>query len=290
MTEWLSNFFLSKVRAKNAATLLLCIVGVFALWPWLNRLAIDRDIPSDYIFPLAVLGILALSYLLISVSVKGFRILKVFRGKYSRKIEDKKQQEEFREKVRVSLPALNKETLGILKDLGESEQKIDIRHKGVVWLLKENLIKKVLQTSATEFVIKIDQNVKELLCEFEATEFTKVVEETINNLQENQRSFLDLFWSKDVPYGTRDSGKMMPNQVYSAGYVLVDKGLILLSRITEGRNIEETFTLQDEAESYMKSQIYRTPPQRRSLIICPKFVRGSGASGGGAIGNMPRKI
>lgn len=285
MTEWLSKFFLSKVTAKNAATILLCIVGLFISWPWLHHLALDRNIPPDYVFPLFVLGTLALSYLMVSATVELLQFLKAIWHKRSYRLEALEQQEDFKGRVRASLPLLEVDALNLLRRLQKTDDKVDIRSKGVVWLLEEKWIRKITRMSASEFVARIDPCVKKLLGEFEASEFTKNIQKISNSLKEQHFQFLRIFWDEDIPYGTPKAGNMMPNPTYSAGHFLVDKKLIHLARVTEAGVSEETFTLQAEAKDYLRNHIFKESPRRETVTINTKFVEASFASGGGAKGS-----
>lgn len=285
MPEWLSKFFLSKVTAKNAATILLCIVGLFIFWPQFFQLALGRDIPANYVFPLFVMGMLSLSYLVVCAALEVFRWSRSIWQKYSQKRLFLEQQENFKDQVSASLPECDSNDLMLLRRLQKADSKVDIMSKGVVWLLDRKWIRKITRMSASEFVVRIDPTVSKLLSELDASEFTKKIQETSNNLKENHFQFLKIFWDEDIPYGTPTSGNMMPNSAYSAGQSLVDKGLIHISRITEAGVSEERFALQVEAKKYMQDHIFKEPPKRDKVIINTKFVEGSFASGGGAMGS-----
>jgi hypothetical protein len=136
--------------------------------------------------------------------------------------------------------------------------------------------------SASEFVVRIDPGVNEILCEFDASEFTKNIQKIAKNLREQHFQFLRIFWDEGIPYGTPKTGNMMPNPTYSAGHFLVDNKLIHLARVTEAGVSEETFTLQAEAKEYLRVHIFKESPRRETATINSKFVEGPFASGGGA--------
>ncbi|WP_156932826.1 hypothetical protein [Desulfonatronum lacustre] len=289
MTEWLSNFFLSKVTATNAATVLLCVVVTLVVWPWLSQVTLERSIPEDYIFPIVVMATLTFSYL--SVCLVIFWTQKVW--KFIDKLKDKSrsqvQHEEFKENVRISLPALDKEILDLLTRLKSSETTIDLRERGVAWLLREKWMHKTVQTSASKFVAKLDPCVKNLLIEYENSELLKVITHTVDNIRGHHQEFLSIFWAEKIPFGTQTSGELMPNKVYSAGRFLVQKGLLQLSIITDGAIAQEVFSLPDETEAVLLEKIYEISPKRKVVKVDLNFVWGSDASGSGAVGGIARK-
>ena len=285
MTEWLSRFFLSKVTATNAATVFLCIVTLLTVWPWLSSVAADREVPEDYIFPLVVLATLTLSYLcvrsIVFVAQKCFQLA----DQLQENSKVKADYHRFEENVRIALPALDKDILRLLSKLKGSETTVDLRDKGVVWLLQEKWISKAVRTSGSGFVAILDPSVKKLLSEYEHAELLKDIDQTIENMGDHQRAFLDIFWTDNIPYGTAASNNLMPYQVYSAGHFLEQKGLLSLSKITSSEIVEEVFALTEEAEVALQNQIYKTKPKRKVVRISLRFVKASGASGGGALGS-----
>ncbi|MBR9923376.1 MAG: hypothetical protein GYB28_00060 [Gammaproteobacteria bacterium] len=290
MAEWLSKFFLSKVTATNAATVLLCIVLVLVVWPWLSSLSADRAIPENYSFPLAGLAMLTLSYLCVRVTV--FFAKKVNQIFDRRQVQSKVQAHHhaFEENVRIALPALDKNILQLLSRLKEAEITVDLRGKGVSWLLQEKWISKVVRTSDTGFVAKINPSVKRLLSEYEQAELVKMISIAIDRLTDHQKAFLDIFWSDEIPYGTAESENMMSHQVYTAGQSLTQKGLLEFSQVTNSEATEENFSLTEEAEISLKERIFKTQPKRRVARISLRFVYASGSSGGGAPGGATRRF
>lgn len=290
MTEWLSKFFLSKATATNAATVLLCIVLVLVMWPWLSSVSADRAIPENYSFPLVGLAMLTLSYLCVRVAV--FFAKKVNQTFDRRQVQSKAQADyhEFEENVRIALPALDKNILQLLSRLKGGEITVDLRDKGVSWLIQEKWISKVVRTSTTGFVAKINPSVKRLLSEYEQAELIKMIEITIDSLTNDQRAFLDVFWADEIPYGTAESENMMPHQVYTAGQSLTQKGLLEFFKVTNSEATDEDFSLTDEADISLKERLFKTQPKRRVVRISWGCVCGSGSSGGGAPGCVTRRI
>jgi hypothetical protein len=233
---------------------------------------------------------LAFSYLSIRciafISKKASRLF----GKFQEHSQDELRRQSFEENVRIALPALDKEILRLLKQLKESEITVDLRYKGVTWLLREKWIYKAVQTSAFEFVAKLDPSVKKLLNLYEQAERDKVIAQTIENLRDHHREFLDIFWADAIPFGTPASGTLMPREAYSAGHFLVQKGLLKISEITGSGIADEVFTLTDDAEAALREKVYLSPPKRKVVKISLKFVQGSGASGGGALGSSITRI
>ncbi|WP_288370363.1 hypothetical protein [uncultured Marinobacter sp.] len=284
MTELFSKFFLSKITATNAATVCLCVVVMLIVWPWVALLASERLIPEKYIFPLFGLATLAFSYLSIRCIIFLSNSAQKLFGKFQNQSEEELRRQHFEENVRIALPALDKEILWLLARLKESEITVDLRGKGVTWLLREKWIYKAVQTSAFEFVAKLDPSVKRLLNLHEQAERSKVIMQTIENMRNHHREFLGTFWADVIPFGTPASGTLMSRDAYSAGHFLVQKGLLKISKITGSGIADEVFSLTDDAEAALREQVYRTPPKRKVVKISLKFVQGSGASGGGAIG------
>jgi len=289
MIEWLPKFFLSKVTVTNAATVFLCIVLVLIVWPWLSSVSEDRAIPEDLSFPLVGLLMLALSYLFVRAVVFYGKKIKQKLDRHQAQSKAQVDYHVFEEHVRIALPALDENTLQLLFRLKEAEIIVDSRDKDVSWLMQEKWISKVVQTSPTGFVAKINLSVKRLLDEYEQTEQTKIIETTIDNLTNEQRAFLDVFWADEIPYGTVESEKMMPHQVYTAGESLAQKGLLKYSKVTNSEATDEDFSLTDNAEVRLKERLFKTKPKRRVVRISWGFVCGSGSSGGGALGCAIRR-
>lgn len=285
MTEFFSRFFLSKITATNAATILLYVVVMLVTWPWLSHLAAERSIPEDYVFPFFSVAMLVFSYqsirCIVFISKKAHRLF----GKFQERSKDELRRQSFEENVRVALPALDKEILRLLAQLKESEIMVDLRDKGVTWLLREKWIYKAVQTSDFKFVAKLDPSVKKLLNLYEQAERNKVIAQTVENLRDNHREFLSTFWEDVIPFGTPSSGTIMPREAYSAGHFLVQKGLLKISKITGSGIADEVFSLTDDAEAALREQVYLTLPKRKVVKISLKFVQGAGSSGGGALGS-----
>lgn len=290
MTEWLSKLFLSKVTATNAATVLLCIVLMLVVWPWLSSVSANRAIPENYSFPLVGLAMLALSYLCVRIAV--FFAKKVNQKFDRRQVQSKAQahHHEFEENVRIALPALDKNILQLLYQLKEAEITVDLRDKGVSWLIQEKWISKVVQTSTAGLVAKINPSVKRLLSEYEQTEMIKMIETTIDNLTNDQKAFLDIFWADKIPYGAIESENMMSHQIYTAGQSLARKGLLGFFKVTNSAATEEGFSLTEKAEISLKERLFKTQPKRRVVRISLGFVYGPGSSGGGAPSGKTRRI
>ena len=98
MTDLFSKFFLSKITATNAVTILLCVVVMLVTWPLLSHLAVERSIPEEYVFPLFGLFMLAFSYLsircIVFISKKAHRLF----GKLQERSQDELRRKSFEEK------------------------------------------------------------------------------------------------------------------------------------------------------------------------------------------------
>lgn len=290
MTEWLSKLFFSKVTATNAATVFFGIAAVLLVWPWLSEVAVKRAIPENYIFPLVVLAMLAISHLCVRFIVFVAQRCIQLADKLQERAKVQANHNNFEENIRIALPALDEDIIRLLSQLKDSETSVDLRDKGVAWLLQEKWISKAVRTSASNFVAKIHPSVKRLLGEYERAELREEISQTIDNIRDHQRSFLDTFWAETIPYGTAASNNLMPYQIYSAGHFLTQKGLLNLTKITSSEVIEEAFSLTEEAELALREKIYGAQPKRRVVRISLRFVKASGASGGGALGSSVRRI
>lgn len=290
MTEWLSKLFLSKVTTTNAATVLLCIVLVLVAWPWLSSVAADRGVPENYTFPLFGLAMLTLSYLCVHITIFFTQKVSQIFDRCQEQAKVQAYHHDFEKNVRMSIPALDKDILNLLYQLKSAEITVDINDKGVTWLLKEKWISKIMRISATSFVAKINPSVKRLLSEHEQTELIKMIETTIDKLTNDQREFLDIFWSDEIPYGTIESKNMMSHRVYAAGQSLAQKRFLKLFKVMNSETIEEDFSLTEEAEVSLQKRIFKTKSKRKFVRISLRFVYAPASSGGGAPGGKKKRI
>ncbi|MBY6030440.1 hypothetical protein KUV41_13840 [Halomonas sp. DP8Y7-1] len=192
----------------------------------------------------------------------------------------------FEKKVRTSLPHLKPTELRVLRELVESEQRMDIRREGVSWLSKSGWISKIHQASATEFVFQLSPVVSQLFIEFEENRFKEMVDQTISNLTEPQREFMKLFWQESIVHGTRESQNLMPHEIYQAGSGLVTLLGLSKSEWREDGHLCERFVLNDYAKSRLESEIFGMPPVRIEADLNLEYVEGSRATGGGARGRI----
>lgn len=259
---------------------------VLFFWQPASKLFSTIGFPDNYIILFLTIGAFSVSYLVVRLlEICWFTIA----GKLAdRKIKIKKQNDlaGFRNRVKKSLPHLSPPELGVLRELSDSEQRMDIRREGVSWLLKSGWISKLHQPSAAEFIFQIDPVVRTIFIDFEDTRFEEMVSQTVAQLTEPQRQFLDLFWQDTIIYGTKSSQTPMPYDIYRAGLGMVTLLGLSKSEFNENGRLREQFALNDFVESKLEKEIFGAPPIRHEIKLDLRYVEGSGATGGGARGGI----
>ncbi|MGP9632048.1 hypothetical protein ACT3R7_03170 [Halomonas sp. AOP43-A1-21] len=199
--EWAIRFFDSISSVTSAARALGTVLLVLLLWRPASKLFSNIGFPDDYIILFLTVGAFSVSYLVVRLLEIG--CLKILSLQNDRKASLRKERDlaNFKKKVRMTLPHLNPKELRVLRELVESEQRMDIREKEVSWLSKSGWITKIHQAPAAEFFFQLSPVVRPLFIEFEKNRFKGMVNQTISNLTEPQRNFLELFWQEPIIHG-----------------------------------------------------------------------------------------
>lgn len=286
MPDWIVKLFDSISSGKSAARALGTVLLVLFLWQPASELFNTISFPDNYKILFLTIGAFSVSYLVVRLlEICWFKIS----GKLAdRKIKIKKQNDlaGFRNRVKKSLPHLSPPELRVLRELSDSEQRMDIRREGVSLLLKSGWISKIHQSSAAEFIFQIDPVVRTIFIDFEGARFEEMVSQTVAQLTDPQRQFLDLFWQDTIIYGTRSSQTRMPYDIYRAGLEMVTLLGLSKSECNENGHLREQFVLNDFAKSKLESEIFGVPPIRHEIELDLRYVDGSGATGGGARGGI----
>ncbi len=286
MPDWAIKFFDSISSVKSAARALATVLLVLFVWQPASTVFSSIGFPDDFIILFLTAGAFSVSYLVIRALEIG--CLKIIDMLNDRKARIKKESDlaSFQQRVRRSLPHLKPPELRVLRELVESEQRMDIRREGVSWLSKSGWISKIHQASAGEFVFQLSPVVSQLFIEFEENQFKKMVNQTISKLTEPQRDFLKIFWQEPIANGTRESQNLMPHEIYQAGSGLVTLLGLSKSEWREDGHMCERFVLNDYAKSRLESEVFGMPPVRIEANLNLEYVEGSRATGGGARGRI----
>lgn len=154
-------------------------------------------------------------------------------------------------------------------------------------LLESNLIHKSQQTSAKTSLYKINRQVKKPLFKFIKNEQENYLD---NLLIENNTStlrFISLFYDIEIEFGTKESNQLMPHNIYILSLSLIDQHIITKKDTTNTQNKSTVvrFELDTYAEQLISKRIFHKRPARHILELNLNYVLGSGATGGGAVGN-----
>lgn len=273
MTELL-KLFLSKLTMKSAVIFIVGVILLLIMWPFIQQLFTDMEIPHEYQFILAFATTSVVAFLVVSLLMQLIKAMKNC-------LDSCRNTDVFKKSIDDKLPHLDKDKLKLLNTLIESKQtvnlsEIDSKWK---WFIAEGWVYKGVELPGKMAILAIAPDVKTRLIEYNSCELIRTVE----SLTKLHKEFLSLFWLQEIPYGTQASGERMPHGIYCAGCDLIGKRL-LWSKTSDVGFFKE-FSLSDEAEKVLKDKVFMSDPKLKAISLDLNYVMGSGASGAGATGS-----
>ena len=282
MPDWITKVFASIVSVKTAAIALFTIVGLAMFLKEGSLFFKNSGVPEDdapYLLFVAIYSFSHVSVETLTKSVGGIRkLLSIIRQLIAGRIS----LHAFKQLVERALPQLPKSQIELLMGLCESERTYDIRTDGVIDLEKQKYIMRIHKVSGTTFIFEINTIVKQRLVAHLALERKNKLDDVISKLTEDEKTFLELFFSETVTEGTSESGMRMGNSIFRAGENMAQN--LLLVHTSEASS-KEIFRLIPDTADHLKNVIFNREPKRLELHLNSAFISGSGSSGGGAIGS-----
>lgn len=196
----------------------------------------------------------------------------------------------FSKKTSELLPHLTKNQVRLLTDMVKNGNNLLDNDKQTEYLLKSGLINKSQSISDKKSIYNTNKHVKRIFLKFIRNEQTKHLNKIHTEINSNALAFLSLFYDCEITFGTSKSNQLMPYDIYTSVYSLMDQHLITRKPSSEYQdkpNIEQ-FELDNYAERFLSRYIFHKRPMRKILELNLEYVSGSGSTGGGAIGCRSR--
>ncbi len=282
MPDWITKVFASIVSVKTAAIALFASIGLVMSWKEGFLFIKNSGVPDDYASFLLVIAIYSCSHVAVEVLMKAGAAMRKLLSIIKQLLVGRVSLHAFKQLVERSLPQLPKSQIELLKSLCESERTYDIRTGGVIDLEKQKYIKRIHKVSSTSFIFEINKTVKPLLIVNLALDRKTRLDDFVLKLTEDEKTFLELFFSETVTEGTSESGMRMGNSIFRAGENMAQN--LLLVHTSEASS-KEIFRLIPDTADHLKNVIFNREPKRLELHLNSAFISGSGSSGGGAIGS-----
>ncbi len=109
----------------------------------------------------------------------------------------------------------------------------------------------------------------------------KQVSKKVNELNELENRFLELFFDSIEPVGTSESKEDMTPDLYSAGVDLAKAGVLTICKTDN----KEHFEVTPQVRRKVSKSVFQKPYARNSLDLDPRYIIASYGSGGGATGS-----
>jgi len=280
MPDWLIKLWGSITSKKTAfIALLTCLLFVF-----FSKMGIDfvtqQGVSDAYSTFVVILIFYSVSHLLTELFATVWSCL-IKSGVHIRLLYRKnKQNQSKRINLESAIPQLPMEQLKILIKLSEGEEKFNLTQSGVFYLHNQNFIKTLHQISSSEFVFKIDPVVKSVLIAHLEVQRKVYLEDFILNIPENHLQFLSVFFSKEVPFGTEESGVYMESNVHSSVYELCRNNIIKRLEMGKRNESKTKYQLVADAGQILSERIINKPISRVTVELDNNFIYAPYSSGG----------
>lgn len=270
LLDWLSKIFSSIISLKTAAIAsCTCIAFVF-LWKVGIEFIETRGVPSDYSKPLFFICVYSSSHILIELLYKVGKFFNKTILRVKKSLVKYKETRKIKDKIKKSLPHLNKKQIGILDQLINSEKSYAIALPDIAFLEQQKYIFKFSKITSTNYLYKINSLVKKEAHIFIRQERKVLLKNFISNITQHEEEFLNLFFMDSVNVGTSQTEKMLDADIFVAGEGMSDKGVIIKFK-TAGAN-QEKFELPIDTANLLKKVIFHKAHKRQTLSLDSNYV------------------
>lgn len=291
LLDFLSKTLSSIVSAKTASITLIACLSIVTLWNKGVLLIKNCGVKDDYVFYLLILILYSTSHIVVVGFIKFWACIEKALSKRKLSINNRESLEAFRNLAKKAIPHLPASQIEILKNLSKREQTLGIGKDGTLYLEQQNYIKRLHKVSGNSFVFEINPIVMSELLNYLRPQRAVMLEEFVENITEDEKKFLTLFFSDIVSEGTRNSGRKMESNIFRSGEGMARNNLLVHFTHTSKTSNNESFRLTPDTAEILKKKVFNKKHIRNEIQLDSDFIyaahsSGGGATGGGAIGNM----
>ncbi|MDP2576024.1 hypothetical protein Q8W40_27885 [Vibrio penaeicida] len=257
MPEWILKLVTAVTSVKTALKLFVFVLLLVFFWSFTSAFMASKGLPSEYIPYILMLTAYSLSHL----SIELLYWLKSWNKRRQDKNEESLQQEQaqevakkeaqskvlaFRREVESTLPHLNRTEFSLLKKMLTESISLERNRDPALHFHNIGYISVIGRKSFRENVYELHPIVRDCLTNYLAEERKNTLIAFSSALKDKEKEFLRIFFEKEIPFGVPEQEEMMPANVYSGKYSMVNLGIIdeegysfILPEDTKERLIED---------------------------------------------------
>ncbi|EPS3428944.1 hypothetical protein ACVD55_000328 [Vibrio alginolyticus] len=287
MPEWILKLVTAITSVKTALKLFVFVLLLVFFWSFTSAFMASKGLPSEYIPYILMLTAYSLSHISIELLywLKSWNKSRKDKNEESRLHEQaqeaaKKEAQDkalaFRREVESTLPHLDRTQLSLLEKMLTESVSLERNRDPALHFQNIGYIRVIGRKSFSESVYELHPTVRERLTHYLAEERKKTIINFSNNLKDNEKEFLRIFFDEEIPFGVAEQEEKMPSNVYSAKYNMVNL------RVIDEEGF--TFTLPKDTKKQLIHDkhfetCYRDFAELDGHLILSPLSRGAGALG-----------
>ncbi|WP_394251658.1 hypothetical protein [Vibrio profundi] len=291
MPEWILKLVTAVTSVKTALKLFVFVLLLVFFWSFTSAFMASKRLPSEYIPYILMLTAYSLSHL----SIELLYWLKSWNKRRQDKNEESLQQKQaqeaarkeakskvsaFRREVESTLPHLDRTEFSLLKRMLSESVSLERNRDPALHFHNIGYIRAIGRKSFSENVYELHPIVRDCLTNYLEEERKKTLIAFSNDLKDEEKEFLRIFFEQEIPFGVPEQEEKMPSNVFNAKYNMVRTEIIN----EEGYS----FTLPEDTKERLIEDNHFEVCYRNLAELDGHYILAVQVRGSGAIGSMRR--